>query len=924
MRNFLKSLLAKSFALVSFTFLISFCSQAQTAITMSTANCTITENEVQMDIQVPNTSPVAILRFNSTVIRMTVPAAMIPAGTQTYSFNYIGGSEFPLGFPVAGNPSAGASFNTTSRLLTWTTGSAGVYNNISCPSSIAIAIDPGQTRTIGRFSFKITSGNFVPGADATFTWSTTSSCNFYVDCAPTVTAFNQASGFRTLAAPCALTVPSACTSPTVDTNPLDQVTCTTGNAVFNASFTGGSPASTLIWQVQTGGAGLFSDLTETAPYSGTTTGTLTITNPSVSLSTNRYRLKAGNTCGDVFSNSALLTVNSNVTAGTVSGTTILCTPGQTAQFTSDGTAGGTWSSSDPSVATVNAAGLVTIGASPSSSYYTDITYTVNTGCGSPVSSFRRVYAYVLQSATGVFGPATLCSGASALFQSDPQDTQGGEWNSTNTSVATVDKYTGLVTAVGAGSTNITYTAYGCLAPGFATAGKALTVDPAPNAGTVTGVPVLCAGNVFSFSSNGDAGGTWSSSNAAIATVNATTGEVKALASGTADINYTVNGCTGSQTSSSSLTVNALTGTLAGVPGEGQSCKILNIAASGTTFTDASCNLIATIIPSGLSPVSGPVNTCVTVDPSVQVFQGNPYVQRHYDIEPSNDPAGATATVTLYFTQADFDAYNLERGIQPALPNGPFDATGISNLLVTQYHGIGTAPGNYTGDAVLINPVDANIIWNSSTSLWEVSFDVVGFSGFYVYTSIANTPLPVTLLSFNGKNNGSVNALTWSTSAEQNSDHFEVERSINGADFVKVANVTAAGNSSTVRNYHTDDNISGVNSNIFYYRLKMVDINGAVTYSSVVSIRTNGKGLFITAVPNPFVEQLNLQIVSNKQDKARLSICDVSGRSLSEKQINLAEGSNVVHLNGFTKMAAGVYILRVQTSSGVQSLRVVKQ
>ena len=162
---------------------------------------------------------------------------------------------------------------------------------------------------------------------------------------------------------------------------------------------------------------------------------------------------------------------------------------------------------------------------------------------------------------------------------------------------------------------------------------------------------------------------------------------------------------------------------------------------------------------------------------------------------------------MYFTQQEFDAYNSARGTFPALPVSGDDAAGIANLLITQFHGTGTAPGNYSGSGVLINPADNNIVWNNSLSRWEITFDVDGFSGFYVHTSTNNTILPVNLLSFSGRNNGNVNLLEWTTSAEQNSSYFDLLRSTDGINFVKAGTITAAGNSNISRQYHYSDNIA---------------------------------------------------------------------------------------------------------------------
>ena len=743
---------------ISFVFMLCITSAGfAQSISMSTANCVAMANEIQFDVFVTNTSAVS-LQLNSTAIRLTHSAAILAGGTNTIVFSYVGNSDFSLLWPPSNNPAF--IYTPATRLFRVSTSTAVYLNGTTCAApNIAV----GETKTIGRFSLKNTAQNFVPGANVGLTWSTSGIVG-YINCAQSPTTFNTAAGNTILSAPCAMAIPG-CISSTVNSNPIDQSACNPGTATFTGSFTGGAPVSTLVWQVQTGGVGLFTDLTETAPYSNTTTNTLTITNPNISLSTNRYRLKANNTCGDVFTNDALLTINPNVNAGTVSGTSTLCT-GSLFTFSSNGDAGGTWSSSNTVVATISSAGIVTALNAGS----TNITYTINTGCNSPQAAFSSLIVGGTASLAGVTGGPSVCSTANV----QPSATQ----------------------------------------------------------------------------------------------------------------------------------------------------------PSGTSFSDGTCNTIATILPSGLAQVSGSINTCVRVEDVVHTYHNMPYLQRVYDLVPATNAATATATLTLYYTQGEFTAYNAAKPAPyPALPVDAADAlNNKANLRITQFHGTGTYPGNYNGGTVdLINPVDAKIVWSGAPlNRWEVTFDIVGFSGFYLHTTVTNAPLPINLLSFSGRNNGNSNLLEWATSSEQNSNYFELQRSTDGINFVKAATITAAGNSSTNRNYNYNDNISSFTARLFYYRLKQVDNSGEAKYSTIVKIKLGNKGFDVEASPNPFADQLRVQVDAIQKENATITLNSLDGRKILKQNTSLNKGSNVVLLDKLDNLPGGIYLLTVVTDSEKITVKVIKQ
>jgi len=123
-------------------------------------------------------------------------------------------------------------------------------------------------------------------------------------------------------------------------------------------------------------------------------------------------------------------------------------------------------------------------------------------------------------------------------------------------------------------------------------------------------------------------------------------------------------------------------------------------------------------------------------------------------------------------------------------------------------------------------------------------------------------LPIKLNSFSGRYADNVNQLSWTTSSEVNTNNFEVEKSLNGANFKSIGKVNAAGNTNIAQTYSfTDANLN--NAPVSYYRLKMNDNNGAYSYSNIIKVSRNLKGS-VSLYPNPSKALLILRplILSN--------------------------------------------------------------
>jgi hypothetical protein len=105
----------------------------------------------------------------------------------------------------------------------------------------------------------------------------------------------------------------SCSVPTTTANPANSTICATQSTSFSVSATG---ATSYQWQVNTGSG--FTNITNGGVYSNATTATLNITGATAGMNNYQYRVIVTNSCGNVTSSSALLTINIVSTVVTLS------------------------------------------------------------------------------------------------------------------------------------------------------------------------------------------------------------------------------------------------------------------------------------------------------------------------------------------------------------------------------------------------------------------------------------------------------------------------------------------------------------------------------------------------------------------------------------------------------------------------------
>ena len=178
-------------------------------------------------------------------------------------------------------------------------------------------------------------------------------------------------------------------------------------------------------------------------------------------------------------------------------------------------------------------------------------------------------------------------------------------------------------------------------------------------------------------------------------------------------------------------------------------------------------------------------------------------------------------------------------------------------------------------------------------------------------------LPVRILSFTGTYKNNTALLNWSAENEVNFDSYEIERSVNGTDFGAVGGKPARGVPSSKQQYNYTDDLSSIKGNVFYYRLKMIDIDGQVKYSNIILLRKDQKQLpGITISPNPVVSgnSATVRFETTKSGIITFNVIDMSGKIVSKQQNNVAEGTNSIAITNLDRLQPGIYVLQMNDGS----------
>jgi uncharacterized delta-60 repeat protein len=239
-----------------------------------------------------------------------------------------------------------------------------------------------------------------------------------------------------------------------------------------------------------------------------------------------------------------------------------------------------------------------------------------------------------------------------------------------------------------------------------------------------------------------------------------------------------------------------------------------------------------------------------------------------------------------------------------LPNGNIDASfGINGKATTDFgndYNLARSVILQTDGKILVGGY-ANIAGNnvSDFALARYNNDIT---------------LPISLLNFTASKKNTSVLLNWQTTFEQSDKYFAIERSGNNSNgFKEIGRTYTKENSSAVHSFEDDNPLNGKS----HYRLKQVDADGKINYSKIVSVDFD-KTFLIKLYPNPVKDILRIQGL-NMEEKSTLSIFDLQGHLVL--QASVSNGTSSINVS---RIASGIYLLKIKANDKIQTLKFVKQ
>lgn len=179
----------------------------------------------------------------------------------------------------------------------------------------------------------------------------------------------------------------------------------------------------------------------------------------------------------------------------------------------------------------------------------------------------------------------------------------------------------------------------------------------------------------------------------------------------------------------------------------------------------------------------------------------------------------------------------------------------------------------------------------------------------VFNTAIFSPVPVTFNSTKAFLENKQVTINWKTANESSVNRYDIERSIDGINFLKAIEIKANNQSSNSYRW-TDLNPAESNN---YYRIRSIDNDGKINYSEIMKVYIPKNHQSIGIYPNPVRgNDLNLQLINQEPGLYEIRLLNSYGQTFMTKSFQYSGGTHTQNLKPAQSIPGGIYQLEIKT------------
>ena len=343
----------------------------------------------------------------------------------------------------------------------------------------------------------------------------------------------------------------------------------------------------------------------------------------------------------------------------------------------------------------------------------------------------------------------------------------------------------------------------------------------------------------------------------------------------------------------------LQGTTVDLGGAGSTASIAEISggrfANGQLTAARSLNAPSQATPANLgieiSTSADLGDVTVTRGHTVQTAQnGNESIARFYDLSPTQNNSGLSATLTFSYSDAEL--------------NGRTESE-LEFFKSTDGGSTWSEEGFDSRDATA-NTVTLGGI--ASLSRWTLGSE--------------SAPLPVEMAAFNGTMSDRGVNLNWETASETNNAGFEIQRrradASDKTSWKKIGFVDGTGTTTESQTYEFTDADLPYAADTLSYRIRQVNLDGTGHVSEPIRIERTVDGVeLLGTYPNPAQSRATVRFAVPERQNVTLRLYDVLGQRVRTVANGPQEGRTELPI-GLSDLSSGIYFLQLTAEGNTRT------